>query len=360
MCFSSFWWGPSGDLIPFCPGAQGLTTQGGGGGVVAALEEWWCGRGGEVFSRNTRASCRKDGEGSFGRKFWLKHGHPLRCRQAGCPRTGSRWARATAVAVETRHSATVPTEGRGQAAWRRAPRVAATHPSSCPVPGGVASSTAGQVGSYLAPNVAGRARLPVVSTDGAAGWECATPATSPTRKLTHTIFVHTRVFHRGASWAPFAASADMSITVARSSKRFELNSSSCQTDALTDDRMGIENTIFCAHPCVPSMVSFGSERGYTRRCGASFKPLLAGLDTKMLQKVSKNETPCRPSQWPARDAQKHHIPVNLSSCQTDALTDARVGIENTIFVHTPVYHRWHPLGASAGIPVAAARLSSHF
>eukprot|EP00661_Eupelagonemidae_sp_cell13_P020225 gene20225-biopygen22095 len=44
------------------------------------------------------------------------------------------------------------------------------------------------------------------------------------------------------------------------------------TGALTDARVESGHTVFCAHPCVPSMGSIGSERVYPRRCGASFKP----------------------------------------------------------------------------------------
>eukprot|EP00661_Eupelagonemidae_sp_cell13_P009234 gene9234-biopygen22698 len=52
------------------------------------------------------------------------------------------------------------------------------------------------------------------------------------------------------------------------------------------------------------MGPFASERGYARRCGASFKPLLAGFEPQNAPKSAKNCPPGRPSQWPARDARK--------------------------------------------------------
>eukprot|EP00661_Eupelagonemidae_sp_cell13_P012286 gene12286-biopygen4930 len=43
-----------------------------------------------------------------------------------------------------------------------------------------------------------------------------------------------------------------------------------RTHALTAAPVQTENTIFCAHPCVPSMGHFASERGMAVRKYASF------------------------------------------------------------------------------------------
>eukprot|EP00661_Eupelagonemidae_sp_cell13_P022226 gene22226-biopygen10233 len=90
-----------------------------------------------------------------------------------------------------------------------------------------------------------------------------------------------------------------------------------RTHALTAAPVQTGNTIFCAHPCVPSMGPFGSEREYTRRCGVYLKRTHA-LTAAPVQ--TENTIfcahPCVPSmgpfgsergQWPARDARKQHI-----------------------------------------------------
>eukprot|EP00661_Eupelagonemidae_sp_cell13_P006065 gene6066-biopygen7282 len=64
------------------------------------------------------------------------------------------------------------------------------------------------------------------------------------------------------------------------------------------------------------MGPFASERGYTRRCGAFFKPLLVGLPG---------------GNW-----------------------------KYILFVHTRVYTRWDPSGPSVRKPVAVARVSKRF
>eukprot|EP00661_Eupelagonemidae_sp_cell13_P025049 gene25049-biopygen4463 len=57
------------------------------------------------------------------------------------------------------------------------------------------------------------------------------------------------------------------------------------------------------------MEPFASERWYTRRCGAHFKPFLAAFDPKNAPKSVRNVPPGRSSRWPARDAEKQHILV---------------------------------------------------
>eukprot|EP00661_Eupelagonemidae_sp_cell13_P015771 gene15771-biopygen23223 len=94
--------------------------------------------------------------------------------------------------------------------------------------------------------------------------------------------------------------------------------------------------------------------------------------------VERAEGAARAAQCPKREASGQDTPNTPPTTQltggvqptiasgmasfylTGALTDARVGSENTVFMDTQLYNRWDPLGASGCIPVAAARVSSHF
>eukprot|EP00661_Eupelagonemidae_sp_cell13_P015202 gene15202-biopygen21697 len=118
------------------------------------------------------------------------------------------------------------------------------------------------------------------------------------------------------------------------------------------------------------MGPFASERGYTRRCGAHFKPLLAEFGHQNAPKSIKNVPPGRFSQWPARDAQKHNkelvhrcrrvqlhnylqrkiMQENASFYMTAALTDARVASENTVFCAHPCVPSMGPIGSERVYP----------
>eukprot|EP00661_Eupelagonemidae_sp_cell13_P021320 gene21320-biopygen14681 len=168
------------------------------------------------------------------------------------------------------------------------------------------------------------------------------------------------------------------------------------------------------------MGPFASERGYTRRCGASFKPLLVGTlwalwatsgcrylcqfdaianpfstgvrlrrvfqatsggvsTLEMLQKASKMSTQPNVVERCGRCGRPSGagISVGLTRSPTRFLPGfasnmlQRVStmspqpthgwkLKIQFFVYTRVYHRCDPLRASAGIPVAAACPSSHF